>query len=215
MSKEIKRVLDIVIAAFLLITTSPIWLLSCVMVWIRMGRPILFRQERAGFLGRVFTLYKVRTMSCETDAFGDPLPVTNRLTPLGRTLRHLSIDELPQLWNVIRGDMSLIGPRPLLASYLPRYNDYQRRRHLMRPGITGYAQVAGRNALTWEAKFDLDIYYVSRWSLWLDLRIAIKTIWAVISAANTEELGLPSENEFLGTEHGCVATDNKGQRQWK
>jgi len=196
MRKQIKRCIDVAVAALILILTSPILLLSCALVRVRLGRPVIFRQERAGFLGRVFTLYKIRTMSNTADDNGILLPVAQRLTPLGRTLRHLSIDELPQLWNVLRGDMSLVGPRPLLAAYLPRYNEHQRRRHLMKPGITGCAQVAGRNALTWEAKFKLDIYYIDNWTLWLDFLIAGRTIWAVISARNTQELGVPSETEF-------------------
>ncbi len=199
MGKLAKRGMDVVAAFALLIVTAPIVLLGCVLVWFRLGRPVLFRQERAGYAGRVFTLYKLRTMTREIDDSGQLLPVAQRLTPLGRALRHLSIDELPQLWNVLRGDMSLIGPRPLLACYLPRYNEQQRQRHMMRPGITGYAQVAGRDALSWEAKFDLDIYYVSHWNLWLDARIAIRTVWTVIGARNTEELGLPSEAEFMGS----------------
>lgn len=196
MQKQIKRCIDVAVAILVLIAAGPVLLFSCALVWIRMGRPIIFRQERAGFQGRIFTLYKVRTMLNGTDENGKPLTVAQRLTPLGRTLRHLSIDELPQLWNVLRGDMSLIGPRPLLAAYLPRYNEQQKRRHLMKPGMTGYAQVAGRNALTWEAKFDLDIYYVDHWSLWLDWRIALRTVWVVLSARNTEEVGVPSEVEF-------------------
>jgi sugar transferase EpsL len=211
MSKRTKRLLDIVISAALLVATSPVLLLSSVMVWLRMGKPLLFQQERAGLLGRTFTLYKLRTMSSETDECGNLLPVTNRLTPFGRALRRLSIDELPQLWNVLKGDMSLIGPRPLLASYLPRYNDSQRRRHLMKPGITGYAQVMGRNALTWEAKFELDTYYVEHWSLWLDIQIAAKTVWTVLSAANTQE-GLPSDMEFLGSPNRCAITDGHQHR---
>lgn len=199
MQKQIKRCVDVVVAAGVLIATSPILLVSCALVWARLGRPAVFRQERAGFLGRTFTLYKVRTMSSDVDNNGTLLPVAQRLTPLGRTLRHLSIDELPQLWNVLRGDMSLVGPRPLLAAYLPRYNEHQMRRHEMKPGITGYAQVAGRNALSWETKFNLDIYYIDHWSLWFDLRIAIRTVWAVMSARNTQELGVPSEIEFGGT----------------
>src|SRR4051794_23106651 len=196
MRKQIKRCIDVAVASLILILTSPILFLSCALVRVRLGRPVIFRQERAGFLGRVFTLYKIRTMSNTADDNGILLPVAQRLTPLGRTLRHLSIDELPQLWNVLRGDMSLVGPRPLLAAYLPRYDAHQMRRHLMKPGITGYAQVAGRNALAWETKFSLDIYYIDHWSLWLDFRIAAQTVWAVVSARNTQELGVPSETEF-------------------
>lgn len=199
MQKQIKRCVDVVVAAAVLMAASPILLVSCALVWARLGRPVVFRQERAGFLGRTFTLYKVRTMSSDVDSNGRLLPVAQRLTGLGRTLRHLSIDELPQLWNVLRGDMSLVGPRPLLAAYLPRYNEHQMRRHEMKPGITGYAQVAGRNALSWETKFDLDIYYIDHWSLWFDFQIAIRTVWAVMSARNTQELGVPSETEFGGT----------------
>jgi lipopolysaccharide/colanic/teichoic acid biosynthesis glycosyltransferase len=194
----IKRAVDISGATVLLIATSPILLLALVLVRITMGKPLIFRQERAGHNEQIFTLYKIRTMLSEVDASGSPIPIGRRLTPIGRMLRHLSIDELPQLWNVLRGNMSLVGPRPLLASYLPRYSDFQKLRHQMKPGITGYAQVAGRDALTWEEKFNLDVFYVLNWSLILDFRIVIRTVWTVLSAKNTAETGLPAEAEFMG-----------------
>jgi lipopolysaccharide/colanic/teichoic acid biosynthesis glycosyltransferase len=196
----VKRAVDIFGATVLVIATSPILLLALALVWISMGKPLIFRQERAGRNERIFTLYKIRTMLSEVDLSGSPRAKGCRLTPIGRMIRHLSIDELPQLWNVLRGDMSLVGPRPLLASYLPRYNDFQKLRHRMKPGITGYAQVAGRDALTWEEKFDLDVFYVRNWTLSLDFRIVIRTVWAVLSAKNTAETGLPAETEFMGAQ---------------
>jgi sugar transferase EpsL len=196
----VKRAVDIFGATILLIATSPVLLLALALVRLTMGKPVIFRQKRAGHNERLFTLYKVRTMLSEVDAFGSPTPIGRRLTPIGRMLRHLSIDELPQLWNVLRGDMSLVGPRPLLASYLPRYNDFQKLRHRMKPGITGYAQVVGRDALTWEEKFNLDVFYVLHWNLSLDFRIVIRTVWTVLSAKNTAETGLPAEAEFMGVQ---------------
>ncbi|HEY3455953.1 MAG TPA: sugar transferase [Bryobacteraceae bacterium] len=196
----VKRAVDISGATILLIVTSPLLLLALALVRVTMGKPLIFRQKRAGYQERIFTLYKIRTMLPEVDASGLPIPKGRRLTPIGRMIRHLSIDELPQLWNVLRGDMSLVGPRPLLASYLPRYSDFQKLRHQMKPGITGYAQVAGRDALTWEEKFDLDVFYVRHWNLSLDFRIVIRTVWTVLSAKNTAETGLPAEAEFMGAQ---------------
>lgn len=154
--------------------------LIAIAIYGSMGRPIVFAQPRPGQQGRIFTLYKFRTMSQAQDAAGNLLPDAQRLTRLGQLLRQTSLDELPQLWNVCRGEMSLVGPRPLLIDYLDRYTPTQARRHEMKPGITGWAQVNGRNALTWEQKFDLDVWYVEHWQLWLDCRILLLTLLKVV-----------------------------------
>lgn len=175
----LKRVMDLVGAAVGLVLLMP--LMACVgaAIWVSMGRPIFFRQVRPGLHGRLFTLYKFRTMRNAFGPDGRPLPDSQRLTPLGRFLRRLSLDELPELWNVLKGDMSLVGPRPLLVEYLPRYTPEQARRHLMRPGITGLAQVMGRNALRFSERLAYDVYYVDHFSLLLDLKILALTFWKV------------------------------------
>lgn len=175
----VKRGMDIVGAAVGLVLLAP--LMACVgaAIWVSMGRPIFFRQVRPGLHGRLFTLYKFRTMRNAFGPDGKPLPDSERLTPLGRFLRRFSLDELPELWNVLKGDMSLVGPRPLLVEYLPRYTPEQARRHLMRPGITGLAQVMGRNALRFSERLAYDVYYVDHFSLLLDLKILALTFWKV------------------------------------
>ncbi|MGI9069872.1 MAG: sugar transferase [Bryobacteraceae bacterium] len=195
----IKRAIDIVGSAVLLVLTLPVLVAAIILIRCTLGTPVLFCQERAGYLGRVFVLYKLRTMTEDRDIYGVFLPADRRLTMLGRWLRRSSVDELPQLWNVLKGDMSLIGPRPLLACYLQRYNSSQRRRHEVRPGITGWAQISGRNSLTWEDKFNLDVLYVHHWSLLLDLKIAVRTIRTVFRAEGTAETGSPAEFEFTGS----------------
>jgi lipopolysaccharide/colanic/teichoic acid biosynthesis glycosyltransferase len=160
----------------------------------------IFAQPRAGVNERTFTLYKFRTMSEARDATGSLLPDEHRLTALGRRLRETSLDELPQLWNVLKGDMSLVGPRPLMAKYLSRYTDRQRRRHEVRPGITGWAQIRGRNTLTWEQKFELDVWYVDNQSIWLDLKILAITARKVLRPAGISQPGHATMPEFLGTE---------------
>lgn len=160
--------------------------------------PVFFTQVRPGLEGRPFRLHKFRTMRHSLGRDGKPLPDADRLTPLGRFLRRTSLDELPQLWNVMRGDLSLVGPRPLLMQYLQRYTPTQARRHLVMPGITGWAQVNGRNALSWESKFALDTWYVDNWSFFLDLRILVKTMRSVVSAHGISSVGHATVNEFLG-----------------
>lgn len=196
---RMKRCLDLSLAALVLAGASPLILLVALLVRLRLGRPILFRQTRAGWQGRPFTLLKFRTMTDGRDARGALLADHARLTPFGRFLRATSLDELPQLWNVLRGDMSLVGPRPLLPEYTARYTATQRRRLEVPPGITGWAQIHGRNAVSWEAKFDRDIWYVDHGNLWLDVQILFRTGWRVIrrdgiSAANHETMP-----EFLGS----------------
>jgi sugar transferase EpsL len=175
-----KRALDAAAAASLLLLASPVMLGAAVLIRATMGRPVLFRQRRPGREGRPFVLLKFRTMAEARDAQGQLPAESERLTPVGRLLRRLSIDELPQLWNVLRGEMSLVGPRPLLMEYLPCYTERERLRHAVRPGITGLAQVSGRNLLSWEARLELDARYAESHSLALDLRIVGRTLWRVL-----------------------------------
>ena len=167
----------------MVLVTVPFWVplvaAIALLVRIRIGSPIFFRQRRPGRRGEIFELVKFRTMRDAADASGHPLPDAERLTPFGRWLRASSLDELPELWNVLKGDMSLVGPRPLLIEYLPRYSERQARRHEVRPGITGLAQVMGRNALSWQEKFEWDVRYVDTRSFWLDLKILLRTLKAV------------------------------------
>ena len=178
-----KRIFDVIGAGVLLVITAPLLALAAIAVRFTMGPPVLFRQLRAGKHGRPFTLHKFRTMSDMRKADGQLLPAEQRITRLGRWLRSTSLDELPQLWDVLRGRMSLVGPRPLLLEYLPLYNKAQARRHLMRPGVTGWAQVNGRNAISWDEKFALDVWYVDHASLWLDLRVLARTLPKVVTLA--------------------------------
>ena len=191
-----KRIFDVLGASAALIVTTPVQLVVAVAVRRRMGPPVLFRQERPGLGGRPFTLLKFRTM---LEARGEPgvlRPDGERLTPLGIRLRSSSVDELPELWNVVRGDMSLVGPRPLLMKYLPRYSPEQARRHDVRPGMTGLAQVNGRNALTWEQKFEMDVWYVENLSMRLDLRILWRTNAAVFGGRGVTADGHATTPEF-------------------
>lgn len=189
-----------------MILASPLWvpllLLMALVVRIRLGRPVLFRQERAGLHGQLFDVIKLRSMTDARDAGGALLPDADRLTPFGKSLRATSLDELPELINVLRGDMSLVGPRPLFASYLPLYSERHRHRHDVRPGITGLAQVRGRNALTWTERFELDLEYVARASLALDLRILYETVRAVGSARGISAAGEATMPTFTGYDSG-------------
>ncbi|WP_230279610.1 sugar transferase [Croceicoccus sp. Ery15] len=171
-----KRLTDIVVAGAVLVLFSPVILLVMLCVRIAMGSPVFFRQLRPGLDGRPFTMIKFRTMSDAKDPKGTPLPDAHRLRPFGKYLRSSSLDELPELWNVLRGDMSLVGPRPLLMEYLPRYSNEQARRHEVRPGITGWAQINGRNAVSWEDKFKMDVWYVDNRSAFLDIKILAMTV---------------------------------------
>jgi lipopolysaccharide/colanic/teichoic acid biosynthesis glycosyltransferase len=191
-----KRLLDVLGAATALAVTSPVQGLAAVAVRKSLGSPVVFRQQRPGLGGKPFTLLKFRTMLDARDSSGRALSDAERLTPLGRRLRAASVDELPELWNVLRGDMSLVGPRPLLMEYLDRYTPEQARRHEVRPGITGWAQANGRNALTWEQKFDLDVWYVDHVSLRLDLRILWRTVRAVVSREGISAAGHETMPEF-------------------
>ena len=177
---HLKRVFDVVVSATALVVLAPVMGLIALAVWRTMGRPVLFRQARPGLHGKPFVMYKFRTMRDLRDAGGNLLPDEARLTPFGRWLRATSLDELPELVNVLRGEMSLVGPRPLLMEYLERYTPEQARRHEVKPGITGWAQIHGRNNLSWEERLRLDVWYVDHWSLWLDLKILWRTLWMVL-----------------------------------
>jgi len=193
-----KRLMDIALSAMLLILLSPILLTISILVALLHGFPILFRQERPGFHGEIFSIYKFRTMRDLADEQGIPLPDSARLTKFGRFLRATSLDELPELINVLRGEMSLVGPRPLLIAYLPLYSAEQFRRHDVLPGITGWAQVHGRNILTWQEKFDLDIWYVDHWSFWLDVKIIEMTIVKVLKREGISQPGQATAKLFTG-----------------
>jgi lipopolysaccharide/colanic/teichoic acid biosynthesis glycosyltransferase len=194
-----KRCLDLAGAGAAAALAAPALLALALLVRLRLGRPVLFRQQRPGRDGRPFTLLKLRTMRDLRDAAGEPLPDERRFGPLGRFLRRSSLDELPELWNVLRGDMSLVGPRPLLLEYLPRYSPEQARRHEVRPGITGWAQVNGRNALTWEEKFAHDVWYADHLSLGLDLRILGRTLLAVVRREGIHAEGHATMPKFQGS----------------
>lgn len=199
MKRLIKRLLDIGLAAGLLIFSSPLFILAALLIRFRLGAPVLFRQQRPGFKEKPFLLYKFRTMREAFDAAGRALPDDQRMTPLGRWLRRLSIDELPQLINVLRGEMSVVGPRPLLMQYLPLYNPRQRKRHDVPPGITGWAQVNGRNAISWEEKFELDVRYVENWSLALDAKILLRTALKVFRREGISAGGYATMPFFTGS----------------
>jgi len=201
-SLRAKRLFDILTAATLLTVLSPLFLILAAAIRASLGAPILFRQQRPGWHGNPFTIYKFRTMSNARDDQGNLLPDAERLTGLGRFLRSTSLDELPELWNVLKGDMSLVGPRPLRMAYLARYTPEQARRHDVKPGITGWAQVNGRNALTWEEKFALDIWYVEHWTYWLDLRILWITLVQVLRRQGITAEGHATMPPFVGTKSG-------------
>ncbi len=195
-----KRLFDLVTASLLLILLSPLLLCLALLVWIVHGRPVLFRQQRAGYKGKPFWIYKFRTMTNRTAPDGSLLPDSERLTPLGRFLRSTSLDELPELINVLRGEMSLVGPRPLFVKYLPLYSPEQMRRHDVLPGITGWAQVNGRNAITWQEKFALDVWYVDHRSFWLDIKILFLTLWKVFKREGINQPGQATMEEFRGNQ---------------
>lgn len=196
-----KRAVDIAVASAAVVLALPVLLVVALLVWMGMGRPILFVQERPGLHGKPFRLYKFRTMRNAVDASGRPLTDEQRLTSLGRFLRRMSLDELPQLFNVLRGTMSLVGPRPLLVQYLPLYSPAQRRRHEMKPGITGWAQISGRNDLSWDEKFRLDVLYVDRWTLLIDLKILLVTAVRVLRATGVTQAGHATVEYFRGNDH--------------
>ena len=195
-----KRLVDVVVSGLLLVAFSLPMMFLAFFVWKSLGRPFFFSQQRPGMGGRPFKMLKFRTMTAERDVSGRKLSDAERLTPFGRWLRGTSLDELPELWNVLRGDMSLVGPRPLLMQYLPLYSSRQARRHDVRPGITGWAQVNGRNALTWPQKFELDVWYVENRSLWLDLRILWMTLLVVLRRDGISAQGEATMPPFTGND---------------
>ena len=194
-----KRILDILLSGITLIVLSPIILIVGVLVRIKLGSPIIFKQERPGKSEKIFSMYKFRTMTDERDHNGEYLPDEIRLTKFGKMLRATSLDELPELWNILKGDMSIVGPRPLLVEYLPLYSEKQRKRHNVRPGLTGLAQVNGRNAISWEEKFDLDVYYVDKISFFNDIIIIIQTYKKVIKKENINTINNNIPEKFKGS----------------
>lgn len=196
----IKRPLDIAISAVSIVCMSPCYLVVAILVKKKLGSPVIFKQERPGKNEKIFTMYKFRTMNDARDITGELLPDSARLTDFGRMLRSTSLDELPELFNILKGDMSLVGPRPLLVSYLDRYSEFQRHRHDVRPGLTGYSQVNGRNAVSWEEKFEMDVWYVDHVSFMTDLRIAIKTFTTVMKRDGISSGTSETMEEFMGTE---------------
>lgn len=196
----LKRLLDIIIASIALILLSPLYIFVAYKVKKNLGSPVLFRQVRPGLHGKPFEMIKFRTMKDAFDTQGNPLPDSERLTPFGKMLRSTSLDEMPELWNVIKGDMSIVGPRPLLMEYLPLYSPEQAKRHDVRPGMTGHAQVNGRNAIDWEEKFKLDSWYVENQSVWLDFKIMLKTVKKVLAKDDINEAGEATMSKFTGSE---------------
>ncbi|MBQ6786554.1 MAG: sugar transferase [Lachnospiraceae bacterium] len=197
--KYIKRLLDIVISLTALVILSPVMLIVAILVRCKLGSPVIFHQQRPGYQEKVFKLCKFRTMTDERDENGELLPDAVRLTKFGKMLRATSLDELPELWNILKGDMSLIGPRPLLVKYLPLYNEFQKHRHDVKPGLTGWAQVNGRNAISWEERFEMDVYYVNNQSFLLDLKILFKTVAVVFKHSDINSSTDATMEAFTGT----------------
>ena len=194
-----KRLFDLLISIPLLIIFSPVMALVALFIRFNLGTPVLFRQERPGYKHKLFTNLKFRSMRDIKDKQGTPLPDSQRITGLGKILRATSLDELPELVNVVKGEMSLVGPRPLLPVYLERYTAEQARRHDVLPGITGWAQVNGRNAISWEKKFELDVWYVDHWNFWLDIKILFLTVWKVIKREGISQEGQETTREFMAS----------------
>jgi sugar transferase EpsL len=194
----IKRFFDLIFAILAFVILSPVMLATAILVRVFLGSPILFKQLRPGYKGQPFFVYKFRSMKNQFTRDGTPLPDADRLTRFGRLLRSLSLDEMPELFNILRGEMSIVGPRPLLMEYLPLYSPEQARRHDVIPGLTGWAQVNGRNALDWPNRLKLDVWYVDHWSFWLDLRIILLTVWKVISREGVNQEGQSTVEYFKG-----------------
>lgn len=194
-----KRVFDLIVGGIISLLLFPVFVMVGLLVRLKLGTPVFFRQQRPGLHGQPFMLYKFRTMTDACDTEGRLLPDAERLTAFGRFLRSTSLDELPELFNVLKGEMSLVGPRPLLMKYLPRYTPQQMRRHEVKPGITGWAQVNGRNALSWEQKFAMDVWYVDNYSLGLDMRVLMKTLWVALRREGISQPGVATMQEFMGS----------------
>jgi len=197
----VKRLFDFVTTGIALILLSPVLIVLAILVRLKLGSPVLFRQQRPGLDGKAFTIFKFRTMiNKQYDKDGNIIADSQRLTKFGRFLRSMSLDELPEFLNVLKGDMSLVGPRPLMMKYLDRYTPQQARRHEVKPGITGWAQINGRNNITWEEKFELDVWYVDNWNIWLDLKILFKSAVAVLKRQDINKQGQATVDEFMGTQ---------------
>ena len=196
-----KRAFDLIVSVSALVALLPVLLVTAILVRVKLGSPIFFRQTRPGRDGKPFKMVKFRTMLDAVDKQGNPLPDQQRMTSFGSFLRATSLDELPELWNVIKGEMSLVGPRPLLMEYLPLYSEEQSRRHKVRPGVTGWAQVNGRNAISWEDKFKLDVWYVDKQSIWLDLKILFLTVKKVLVRDGISGEGEVTMSKFTGNEN--------------
>lgn len=197
--RVIKRIIDLLLSGLALLVLSPVYLVLAVLVRRRLGSPVIFSQQRPGRNGRIFEMYKFRSMTDARNAEGELLPDEYRLTEFGKKLRATSLDELPELWNIFKGDMSIVGPRPLLVRYLPRYNERQKHRHDVRPGLTGWAQVNGRNAISWEQKFAYDVEYVEKESFLLDMKIILMTVGKVLHRSGINQDGNATMEEFMGT----------------
>ena len=197
----IKSIFDKILALFLIILFSPIYIVISLLIFFKMGSPILFRQKRPGYKEKIFGIYKFRTMTNEKEEFGNLLPDDKRLVGIGKFIRSTSLDELPQLFNVLKGEMSFVGPRPLLEEYLPLYNEKQKRRHDVKPGITGWAQVNGRNAISWEQKFDYDVWYVDNQSFWLDIKILWLTFLKVVKRSDISSSTSSTMEKFTGSKN--------------
>lgn len=197
--RVIKRIIDLLLSGLALLVLSPVYLVLAVLVRRRLGSPVIFSQQRPGRNGRIFEMYKFRSMTDARNAEGELLPDEYRLTEFGKKLRATSLDELPELWNIFKGDMSIVGPRPLLVRYLPRYNERQKHRHDVRPGLTGWAQVNGRNAISWEQKFAYDVEYVEKESFLLDMKIILMTVGKVLYRSGINQDGNATMEEFMGT----------------
>ncbi|MGH2278557.1 undecaprenyl phosphate N,N'-diacetylbacillosamine 1-phosphate transferase [Aliarcobacter sp. ERUVET-7] len=196
---KLKNLFDKILALFLIILFSPIYIVISLLIFFKMGSPILFRQKRPGYKEKIFGIYKFRTMTNEKDVNGNLLPDDKRLVGIGKFIRSTSLDELPQLFNVLKGEMSFVGPRPLLEEYLPLYNQKQKRRHDVKPGITGWAQVNGRNAISWEQKFDYDVWYVDNQSFWLDIKILWLTFLKVVKRSDISSSTSSTMEKFTGS----------------
>lgn len=196
-----KSIFDKTLALFLIILFSPIYIVVSLLIFFKMGSPILFRQKRPGYKEKIFGIYKFRTMTNEKEEFGNLLPDDKRLVGIGKFIRSTSLDELPQLFNVLKGEMSFVGPRPLLEEYLPLYNEKQKRRHDVKPGITGWAQVNGRNAISWEQKFDYDVWYVDNQSFWLDMKILWLTFLKVVKRSDISSSTSSTMEKFTGSKN--------------
>lgn len=198
---KLKNLFDKILALFLIILFSPIYIVVSLLIFFKMGSPILFRQKRPGYKEKIFGIYKFRTMTNEKDANGNLLPDDKRLVGIGKFIRSTSLDELPQLFNVLKGEMSFVGPRPLLEEYLPLYNQKQKRRHDVKPGITGWAQVNGRNAISWDQKFDYDVWYVDNQSFWLDIKILWLTFLKVVKRSDISSSTSSTMEKFTGSKN--------------